>query len=131
MRVGQVLRILNGDPTAHNTHPTPKLNVEWNQTQPPGGEPLTKTFARQEQLVPFKCNQHPWEKGWVGVMAHPFFAVSDEIGKYEIRGLPPGTYTLVAWHEGLDDQQVEITLAPGEIRRFDFAFSVVGKTIRF
>ena len=51
-------------------------------------------------MVPVKCNQHPWMKAYVGVLKHPFFAVSAEDGSFTISGVPPGTYTVVAWHEG-------------------------------
>ena len=122
LRVGQTLAIANLDPTQHNTHPTPKLNQEWNQTQAGQGEPIVKSFAREEVLIPFKCNQHPWEKAYVAVLSHPFFAVSDGLGNYEIRGVPPGTYTLLVWHERLGWQKVEISLAPNETRRADFTF---------
>ena len=73
-------------------------------------------------MIPFKDNQHPWEKAYVGVLRHPFFAVTDKLGNYEIRGLPPGTYKLVVWHEAFGEQEVELTLAPGETRRVDFIF---------
>ena len=122
VRVGQPLSIINADPTQHNTHPTPKINMEWNQTQSAGGPPLRKIFTRPEVPIPVKCNQHPWEKAYVAVMDHPFFALSDEFGNYEIRGLPPGTYTLVAWHEKLGEQQLELTVGAGESRRLDFTF---------
>ena len=122
VRVGQTLQIINSDPTVHNVHPTPKYNREWNQTYPPNAEPMVKRFSRAEVLIPFKDNQHPWEKAYVAVMDHPFFAVSDESGRFEIRGLPPGTYTLVIWHERLGEQELEITVTPGEIRNADFTF---------
>jgi hypothetical protein len=122
VRAGQSLQIINSDPTVHNVHPTPKFNPEWNQTHPPDAPPIVKTFSRAEVLIPFKDNQHPWEKAYVAVMAHPFFAVSDESGRFEIRGLPPGTYTLVVWHERLGEQELEITVTPGEIRNADFTF---------
>ena len=85
---------------------------------------MVKTFPREEALIPIKCNQHPWEKAFVGVMNHPFFSISDELGSYEIRGLPAGTYTFVAWHEAFDEQQMEITLVAGENRRIDFTFDL-------
>lgn len=127
LRVGQQLQIVNADPTLHNVHPTPKLNPEWNQTHPPNVQPMVKTFRRAEVLIPFKDNQHPWERAYVAVMDHPFFAVSDELGRFEIRGLPPGTYTLVVWHERLGEQQLELTVTPGEIRNADFTFDVEKK----
>ena len=128
--VGQHLRVVNSDPTTHNTHPTPKLNPEWNMSSGPNSPPVIKIFTHPEQLIPFKDNQHPWEKAYVAVMDHPFFAVSDELGRFEIRGLPPGTYTLVVWHEQLGEQQVEITIAPGENRNADFTFDADKKPLR-
>ena len=122
LRVGQPLRIINGDPTHHNVHPTPKLNQEWNQTQAPYAPPMVKTFRRAEVMIPIKCNQHPWMKAYVGVMNHPYFAVSDGSGKFEIRGLPPGTYKLVVWHEIFGEQEIDVTLVPGESRSADFTF---------
>jgi hypothetical protein len=96
----------------------------------PNSPPVIKIFTRPEQLIPFKDNQHPWEKAYVAVMDHPFFAVSDEFGRFEIHGLPPGTYTLVVWHELLGEQQVEITIAPGENRNADFTFDADKKPLR-
>jgi Carboxypeptidase regulatory-like domain len=122
LRVGQNLQIINSDQTVHNVHPTPKLNQEWNFSHAPDAPPLVKTFSRAEVLIPFKDNQHPWEKAYVAVMDHPFFAVSDESGRFEIRGLPPGTYRLVVWHERLGEQELEITVIPGENRNAEFTF---------
>jgi hypothetical protein len=127
LRVGQTLQVINNDPTTHNVHPTPKFNPEWNQSQPSGAQPIVKTFRRAEVLIPVKDNQHPWEKAYVAVLNHPFFAVSDESGRFEIRGLPPGTYTLVVWHERLGEQQLEITVSPGEVRNADFTFDAEKK----
>jgi len=122
LRVGQSLRIINGDPTHHNVHPTPKLNQEWNQTQAANAPPMVKTFPRAEVMIPIKCNQHPWMRAYAGVMNHPYFAVSDGLGKFEIRGLPPGTYKVGVWHEIFGEQEMEITVVPGEIRNADFTF---------
>jgi hypothetical protein len=123
VRVGQPLVILNSDATMHNTHPLTQKNPEWNRTQPPGTPPLVKTFNRPEKLVIFKCNQHPWEKAFVGVFDHPFFAVSDQQGKFQIEGLPPGQYRVVAWHERFGEKTVDITFLPGEARELIFDFT--------
>jgi plastocyanin len=119
---GQKLSLVNSDQTTHNTHTTPKMSPEWNRSSPPNSPPFEKSFRRAEMFVPFKDNQHPWERAYVSVMDHPFFAVTDEFGRFEIRGLPAGTYTLVVWHERLGEQQVEITLGAGESRNADFTF---------
>jgi plastocyanin len=92
---GQTVTINNDDPTTHNIHPTPKDNREWNESQPPSSPALQKTFAREEIMLPVKCNQHPWMKMYINVVKSPFFAVTDASGKYEIKGLPPGDYTLI------------------------------------
>ena len=122
LRTGQHLEILNSDSTAHNTHPTPKHNPEWNQTQAGGTPPVVKTLEKPETFIPFKDNQHPWEKAYVGVFTHPFFAVSDQSGAYKITGLPPGKYILVAWHERFGEKTAEILIAPGETQGLDFDF---------
>lgn len=123
LQTKQPLMIINRDNTPHNTHPTPKLNPEWNQSQPEGGDPLVKTFARAELSVPFKCNQHPWEKAYVSFFNHPFFAVTDEKGNYKIEGLPPGSYKITAWHEKLGEKTVEVVIVPGETKSLAFSFA--------
>jgi hypothetical protein len=122
MLTQQTLKIVNSDPTTHNTHPIPKLNREWNQSQPPGASPLEQRFSSPELFIPIKDNQHPWEKAYVGVFSHPFFSVSSPDGSYKISGLPPGQYTVVAWHEKLGEQTIDIFLAGSEQRNLDFTF---------
>jgi plastocyanin len=125
LMTGQKLSITNSDPTQHNIHPTPKNNPEWNQTQPNGAPPIEKTFARSEVLIPVKCNQHPWMKAYIGVLKHPFFAVSAEDGTFTIKGVPPGTYTVAAWHEGGatgTEKTMQVTVAANGSAKADFAF---------
>jgi plastocyanin len=125
LMTGQKLSITNSDPTQHNIHPTPKNNPEWNQTQPNGAPPIEKTFARAEVLIPVKCNQHPWMKSYIGVLKHPFFAVSAEDGSFTIKGVPAGTYTVAAWHEGGaagTEKTMQVTVAANGSAKADFAF---------
>jgi hypothetical protein len=124
VRVGQPLAVINSDPTPHNTHPRPKINNEWNQSQGPKSPPIVKRFSHSEQFIPVKDNMHPWKMAILGVFDHPFFAVSDQFGNYEIRGLPPGKYKLVAWHVRLGEQEMEITIVGGESRKIDFTFDL-------
>src|ERR1051325_128316 len=100
VQVNQKIKVTNSDATQHNIHPTPKLNQEWNQTQANGAPPIEKSFARGETLIPVKCNQPPWMKAYIGVLKHPLFAVSGDNGSYEIKNVPPGKYTIIAWREG-------------------------------
>lgn len=123
--VNQKLNITNSDPTQHNIHFTPKNNPDWNQSQPNGAPPLSHSFARSEVLVPVKCNQHPWMKAYVGVLKHPFFAVSAEDGTFTIKGVPPGTYTVAAWHEGGatgTEKTMSVTVPANGSAKADFAF---------
>jgi plastocyanin len=121
---GQNVEIKNDDPTTHNIHPTPKDNREWNESQPPKAAPIEKTFAREEILLPVKCNQHPWMKMYVNVVKSPFFAVTGEDGKYEIKGLPPGDYTLAFVQEKLGTTEQKVTLAPKDSKTVDASFKV-------
>lgn len=126
LQANQKLKITNSDPTQHNIHPTPRSNPEWNQTQPNGAAPIEKTFARSEILIPVKCNQHPWMKSYIGVTKHPFFAVSAPDGTFTIKGVPPGTYTVAAWHEkgGATgtEKTMQVTVAASGSAKADFSF---------
>jgi len=120
--VGQNLEIKNSDPTTHNIHPTPANNREWNESQPPKAPELVKNFGREEIMLPVKCNQHPWMKMYMNVSKTPFYAVTGADGKYELKGLPPGEYTLAFVHEKLGEQTQKVTLAAKDTKTADQAF---------
>ena len=125
IRVGQRLTIINRDPTYHNTYTTPRSNPEWNQSQGPKSPPLKKSFD-QPELISFTDIQHPWQRAYVAVFPHPFFAVSDEDGNYRIKGLPPGRYTLVFHHETFGEKAVDVTLVSREAKELDLSFEAEG-----
>jgi plastocyanin len=122
LMVGQTIKIVNGDPTTHNIHPTPKDNREWNESQAPQAAPIEKSFAREEILLPVKCNQHPWMRMFINVVKSPFHAVTGPDGKFEIKGLPPGNYTLAFVHEKLGEQDQKVTLAAKDSKTVDVTF---------
>jgi plastocyanin len=126
MMAGQKLKVTNSDPTAHNVHPSPKSNKEWNQSQPANAQPIIQTFTRAEIVVPVKCNQHPWMKANIGVMKHPLYAVSGENGAFEIKNVPPGTYTVATWHERYGEKTQSVTVGAKEVKTQDFAFDASG-----
>lgn len=121
LEANQKLDVVNSDETTHNIHPSPSNNREWNMTQP-HGMPLEKTFAREEIAIPVKCNVHPWMKGYIAVFKHPYFAVTDKNGNFELKGVPPGTYTITAWQEKLGTQTQKVTAGANEAKAIDFAF---------
>lgn len=120
--VGQELEISNNDPSMHNVHPIPKNNREWNTSQAPKGEKIVKQFDKEDIMIPFKCNVHPWMKAYVGVVSHPFFGVTGEDGTFVLSGLPPGDYTLEAWHEKLGTQEIKVSVAAKETKPAEFSF---------
>lgn len=122
----QVLRVLTKDPTTHNIHPMPKMNREWNISQPAGSSAIEQMFARPEVMIPVKCNQHPWMRAYIGVTTNPLYAVTGNDGKFTIDGVPPGDYTLEAWTATLGTQELKVTVAPKESKSVEFTFKRAG-----
>jgi len=122
VRAGQDIDIKNSDPTNHNIHPQPQTNQEWNESQPPGSADKMQKFGRQEVMIPVKCNIHPWMRSYIGVVSHPFFAVTGPDGTFTIKGLPPGTYTIQAWHEKYGTSDQTVTVGAKDSKTQDFSF---------
>lgn len=122
VQTGQPLTIKNTDATLHNVHALATTNQEFNQAQPNGLPPFDKTFDKQELMVHVKCDVHPWMTAYVGVLPHPYFATSGEDGSFSIKNLPPGKYTLEAWHEKYGTQTQEITVVEGKPVDLKLAF---------
>jgi plastocyanin len=120
---GQPLKITNTDTADHNIHDMPSNNPPFNESQMPTDKPVTKTFRNPEMMIPVQCNQHPWMRAYINVMAHPYFAVSAADGSYEIKNLPPGEYTLAAVHEKFGEQTMKIKVGPKETVKTPFIFS--------
>jgi plastocyanin len=108
VQTGQKLIVKNSDSFIHNVHTLPTANPESNQVQMNGGPDLTYTFDKPEMFLKFKCDVHPWMFAWVSVFDHPYFAVSGTDGKFTIKNVPPGKYTLEAAHRKLGSQTAEI-----------------------
>lgn len=118
---GQEVEIKNSDDTNHNIHFLPKTNEEVNKTQPKK-DMVDKVTLKSEAAFKVKCDVHPWMGMWIAVFPHPFFAVTDKTGAYEIKGLPPGKYVVEAWHEKLGTMTQTIEVNSGETKTGDFTF---------
>jgi hypothetical protein len=122
IQTGQVLSVVNSDPVTHNIHPMAHINREWNHSQGQGDPPLARKFIHPEIMIPVKCNIHSWMHAFIGVVDHPYFAVSDVDGSFKIPNLPPGNYVIEAWHEKLGTQEQKITIPPSGKATIDFTF---------
>ncbi len=127
---GQGILIKNSDEVSHNVHAVPNArlgkNKEFNKSQPRKGLETTESFKRAEIGVKFKCDVHPWMSARCHVMDHPFFDTTGDDGTFEITGLPPGTYSVVAWHEKHGETTVEVTVAQDETKEADLTLSRKG-----
>lgn len=120
--VGQDLEIRNSDPLMHNIKAVPTENRGFNISQPGEGMTSTRSFRTPEIMVPLECNVHGWMRAYIGVVEHPYFAVSGADGSFMIGGLPAGTYQVEAWHEVYGTQAGSVTIADDGTGAVDFSF---------
>jgi plastocyanin len=124
IQTGQKLTVRNSDPCIHNVHTTSKgANAEHNDVQMSGGPDLTYTFDKPEMFMKFQCDVHPWMFAWVSIFDSPYYAISGTDGKFVIKNVPPGSYTVVASHRKLGDQTQTVQVADKDVT-VNFSFSV-------
>ena len=121
VQANQPIEVVNDDPTSHNIHPTPANNREWNKAELPGAK-VEESFAREEVAIPVKCNIHPWMRGYIAVLKNPYFALTKQDGSFDLPNLPPGTYTIKAWHEKLGTSTQTITIGANQTKEINFVF---------
>jgi plastocyanin len=121
MHVNQELKIVNADQTSHNVHPLAKVNRQWNKSQPPGAPPISEKFDKAE-FISVKCNVHPWMHGYFAVLTTNHYDVSKGGGVFTLPNLPPGKYSITAWHEDYGTQSADVTITGNETRDVNFTF---------
>jgi hypothetical protein len=123
--VGQQIKIASDDPILHNTHPQ---NNDTNATiyniaLPFKGFSVTKPLPATPELIRVKCDAHEWMRAWIWEFDHPYYATTDADGHFQIKDVPPGTYTVVAWHEVMGQKDAPATVAAGKPATVDFTFT--------
>jgi hypothetical protein len=125
-RVGQTLRIVNQDETLHNLHSLSTGNA-FNVTQPKWGMVFSYTLKNPDVMLRLTCDVHSWMRGYVAVVAHPYFAVSGRDGTFTIANVPPGRYSIKTWHERFGEQTRTVTVASGRAATLDVRYDPAAK----
>ena len=123
LQVGQQLLLVNSDPTLHNVHTLSTANKPFNFGMSVEGQKSARYFAAPEVMIRTKCDVHPWMGSWIGVVPHPFFAVTGADGAFSLSGLPAGQYVIEAWHETAGAQRQTVSLADGETKEITFTYA--------
>jgi len=122
VQAGQPIRFRSSDDTLHNVHGEPRQSPRWNFGLPRRDAERTLTLEGPEVMVPVRCDVHPWMRLDLGVVSHPYFAVTGTDGRFHFGNVPPGSYTLAAWHPKLDRQEQRIEVRPKITASASFRF---------
>jgi plastocyanin len=122
VQTGSSLDLRNSDSVSHNIHLMPKNSYEWNQQQSPNAPDVSHKLVRAEVMIPIKCNVHSWMHAYIGVVDHPYFAVTGADGAFEWKNVPPGDYTIAVWHEKLGEQTAAVHVAPSGNAEVHFTY---------
>ncbi|MGH9737951.1 MAG: hypothetical protein ACRD4X_05120 [Candidatus Acidiferrales bacterium] len=128
LMVDQPFQVANQDLTLHDVHPMLHNNAPWDESQLPGSAPVKATFNEPEFAAPIGCMIHPWMEAYLFVFNQPYFTVTSKDGTFALKNLPPGTYTIEAWHEKNEPIDRTVVVGPKESKAVSFTFraSTVG-----
>ena len=121
-RVGQTLQVKNSDDWLHNVHSLTAKGNAFNISEPKAG--MVQSFKmKDEEMLRIKCDIHNWMTTYVGIVTNPYFSVSNEKGTFEIANVPPGSYTIEAWHEKYGPVKKPVTVRASGIAMVDFSYT--------
>ncbi|MGZ6142457.1 MAG: carboxypeptidase regulatory-like domain-containing protein [Myxococcales bacterium] len=120
--VGQKIQAKNGDPVLHNVHTYFGASTLFNKGMPNDKAAPIETAAKEEGVMKWKCDVHPWMRGYIGVSKSGLQAVSGESGSFKIENVPPGKYTVEAWHEKYGTKTQEVTVEAGKPAKVIFKY---------
>ena len=128
---GQGIVFKNSDGLAHNVNAQPQNNRPFNISQPTSMTSAPQRFSTPEIMIPIQCDVHGWMQAYVGVVSNPYFATSSADGNFTIGNVPPGTYTLEAWHEHYGVKTAQVTVDPDGTATvtFDYDASVANAVV--
>jgi hypothetical protein len=122
LMTNQPLEIRNSDPVAHNIHVLAKVNRPWDHSEPAGVAPIMESFSKPELAVHVICKIHAGMSAFLFIFDNPYYAVPSSAGTFELKNVPPGTYTVEAWQEHLGTQDQSVTIAPNQSKTVSFVF---------
>jgi hypothetical protein len=122
VQTNQTVLIRNSDDLLHNIHPEPANSRGFNVGQPKKDMETEKLFGAAEIMIPVGCDVHGWMSAFIGVVDHPYFAVSGSDGSFQLPNLPPGEYTIEVWHETLGTKEMKVTVGEKEAVSLDFTY---------
>ena len=125
LMVGQPFQIANSDPTMHDIHPILRNNAPFSLSELPGRPAVKTVFQYPEFGASVGCMIHPWMQAYLFVFDQPYFAVTTTDGTFALNNLPPGTYTIEAWHEPNQTIDRTVVLGPKDSKTISFTFHAV------
>jgi hypothetical protein len=122
----QEIVFLNSDPVLHNVHGFPKSSGAWNFSLSQAGSRRSVRVPAPEAMIRVGCDVHPWMQSYVGVVNHPYFAVTGADGAFTLKDVPPGDYVVASWHERFGTREQRVKVEPKQEQAIAFAYGETG-----